>query len=90
MKKSGNFLPFTDTNFHRCVHKNPALDPFHGQMIPVQILFRYFFNKYFNIILLSTPRSPKLYFPSGCFFVVSLGRLNKSGKASVRMADDPT
>jgi hypothetical protein len=36
------------------VHKGPRLDPILNQMIPVQTPPPYFFNVYFNVILLAT------------------------------------
>jgi hypothetical protein len=45
------------------VHKNPALDPILSQLKPIHIFTSYFLKIHINIILPSTPTSPKYSFP---------------------------
>jgi len=45
------------------VFKSPALGPYPGQIDPIRILSLYLIKINFNIILPSTPRFPKWYYP---------------------------
>jgi hypothetical protein len=54
------FLAFYGT---RSVYKSPPLDRVLSHMYPVRLLTAYFLEIHYNIILPSTPRSPKLSFP---------------------------
>jgi len=58
---SRNSPPFMEPKVHYRVHKSWPLVPVLSQVNPVHILIPYFLQIHFNIILVSTLRSPKWY-----------------------------